>query len=97
MCHRWSVAALSAGCHCQLGVLSVLCVSVWSARGRSRRTLRCEYTGSGKASYASLTTLRSEMTDAYFNAKYAGETGDWADISLELSLSSPSRPPPPGL
>jgi len=37
------------------------------------------------------------MTDAYFNAKYAGETGDWADISLELSLSSPSRPPPPGL
>ena len=29
-----------------------------------------------------------EMTDAYVNAKYAGETGggDWADISLELSL-----------
>ena len=31
-----------------------------------------------------------EMTDAYFNAKYAGETGDWANISLELSLTASS-------
>ena len=26
------------------------------------------------------------MTDADFNAKEAGEAGDWVDISLELSL-----------
>ena len=26
------------------------------------------------------------MTDADFNAKEAGEAGDWDDISLELSL-----------
>jgi hypothetical protein len=45
-------------------------------------------TGSGKAGW-----LREpnhvEMTDANFNAKYAGEQpGDWADISFDASSSA---------
>ena len=41
------------------------------------------------AGYANLTPNHVEMTDANFNAKYAGEQpGDWADISFDASSSA---------
>jgi len=27
-----------------------------------------------------------EMNEAYFNARYAGDAGDWADLAYELSI-----------